>query len=128
MQKATSMAVISSPCNHTLSPPPRIVVLACLPTADKPIRGVTLAITRTIAAANVRARVRPRESGLFWAMMWPQRRQQAFPPGGISGMRCNRSQSGQAMISSVIVDTLVSLKLRELTIANLNEYFQKNIG
>lgn len=105
-QNATSKAVISCPCSHISSTPPRIVVLTWRPTTEIPIKGVVLATIRVIAAATAKASVRSKESGLLAAIVWPHRGQRALRPGGRMGIRCNRSHPGHATISSIKDDDI----------------------
>jgi len=53
-------------------------------------------MTNTIAAVIASARGRSRDPAGFLAITQPHRVQHALSPGGIGGMRCKRSQSGQA--------------------------------
>src|SRR5450631_3881614 len=73
-----------------------IVVLADRPKTDRSIKRVVLAMTKTTAAVIARTRGRSREPAGFLASTQPHRVQHALSPGGIGGMRCSKSQSGQA--------------------------------
>src|SRR5215510_7786358 len=52
-----------------------------------------------MAAVTVRARGNSMGSAIRLATVQAQRGHRAFAPGGSSGNSCNRSQSGQAMVS-----------------------------
>src|SRR5262245_20104289 len=77
-----------------------MVVLACRPAADRPIKGVVLATMNTRAAAIVRARGRSTGSADRVASVVAQRGQRAVPPGGRGGMSWRRSQCGHATVST----------------------------
>ena len=78
-----------------------MVVLDVRPTAESPISGVVCAMMKTIAAATVSA------SGAVERVAGARREhvaaagQRALPPGGSAGMRCSRSHSGQATVSTI---------------------------
>src|ERR1700736_1163777 len=90
------MPVICSPCIHISYAPPAIVVLAVRPTTERFIKGEVLAMTKAIAAATESASGRSRGPAGCLASNQPHRAQRAFAPGGSGGMRCSKSQSGQA--------------------------------
>src|SRR5208283_4689764 len=65
---------------------------------------IVLATMKEITAATVRARARSWDaSDGCLASTWPHRIQPALPPGGSGGIRCNKSQSGQATDETVPV-------------------------
>src|ERR1700736_5884722 len=90
------MPVICSPCIHISYAPPAIVVLAVRPTTERSIKGEVLAMTKAIAAATVSASGRSRGPAGRLASGQPHRAQRALPPGASGGIRCSKSQSGQA--------------------------------
>ena len=68
-----------------------------------------------MAAVAASAVVRSIDPGLQVASLWPHRGQQAVPPGESAGMRCSRSQSGQATTSGdrVLMPTFYSTQPAE---------------
>src|SRR5260370_18063268 len=90
------MAVSSRPCTHISYAPPRMVVLAWRPTAERPIMGCVLATMSTIAAASVSASGRLSEAAGRLASVSPHRGPRAFPPGGSGGVGRKGLQPRQA--------------------------------